>query len=84
MFDLTTRRTLDREAIGKGVDFMERHTKAAKPFSTTGEKNGIRVEVVTVQGNDVPQLLTAVVYQMLPDCARVCELVDPPELAAAT
>jgi arylsulfatase len=32
VFDLTTRRTLDREAIDKGVAFMERSTKARKPF----------------------------------------------------
>ena len=32
VFDLTTRRTLDREAIEKGVAFMERSTKAKKPF----------------------------------------------------
>ena len=32
MFDLTTRRTLDREAIDKGVAFMERHAKAKQPF----------------------------------------------------
>ena len=32
VFDLTTRRTLDREAIEKGVGFMERNVKARKPF----------------------------------------------------
>ena len=32
VFDMTTRRTLDREAVGKGVAFMERHAKAAEPF----------------------------------------------------
>ncbi len=29
---MNTRRTLDREAVGMGVDFMERHTKTKKPF----------------------------------------------------
>jgi arylsulfatase A-like enzyme len=32
VFDLTTRRTLDREVIQKGVAFMDRNTKARKPF----------------------------------------------------
>jgi arylsulfatase A-like enzyme len=32
VFDLDTRRTLDREAALKGVDFMERNVRANKPF----------------------------------------------------
>jgi arylsulfatase A-like enzyme len=32
VFDLTSRRTLDREAIAKGVAFMERNVKTRKPF----------------------------------------------------
>jgi len=32
VFDLETRRTLDREAAHKGVDFMERNARAGKPF----------------------------------------------------
>ena len=32
VFDLTSRRTLDREAIEKGVAFMERHTRTRQPF----------------------------------------------------
>jgi arylsulfatase A-like enzyme len=32
VFDLDTRRTLDREAIAKGVAFMERQVKGRKPF----------------------------------------------------
>ncbi len=31
-FDLTTRRTLDREAAAKSIDFMERNARAGKPF----------------------------------------------------
>ena len=32
VFDLTTRRTLDRECAQKSIDFMERNAKARKPF----------------------------------------------------
>lgn len=32
VFDLTTRRTLDREAVEHGVAFMTRNTKAKRPF----------------------------------------------------
>ena len=32
VFDLTTRRTLDREAAQKSIDFMERNAKTGKPF----------------------------------------------------
>ena len=32
VFDLDTRRTVDREAALKGVDFMERNVRAGKPF----------------------------------------------------
>ena len=32
VFDLDTRRTLDREAAHKGIDFMERSTRAGLPF----------------------------------------------------
>ncbi|HEX9563269.1 MAG TPA: sulfatase-like hydrolase/transferase [Gemmatimonadaceae bacterium] len=32
VFDLDTRRTLDREAAVKGVDFMERSVRSGKPF----------------------------------------------------
>jgi arylsulfatase len=32
VFDLDSRRTLDREAALRGVDFMERSTRAGKPF----------------------------------------------------
>ena len=32
VFDLTTRRTLDREAVERGVAFMTRNTKAKRPF----------------------------------------------------
>jgi arylsulfatase A-like enzyme len=32
VFNLDTRRTLDREAALKSIDFMERNAKAAKPF----------------------------------------------------
>lgn len=32
VFDLTTRRTLDREAAHKSIDFMERSVRARKPF----------------------------------------------------
>ncbi len=32
VFDLDTRRTVDREATLKSVDFMERHVRARKPF----------------------------------------------------
>jgi arylsulfatase len=32
VFDLNTRRTIDREAALKGVDFMERNVRANKPF----------------------------------------------------
>jgi len=32
VFDLETRRTIDREAALRGIDFMERNVKAHKPF----------------------------------------------------
>ena len=32
VFDLESRRTLDREAAMKGIDFMERNVRAGKPF----------------------------------------------------
>jgi arylsulfatase len=32
VFDLETRRTVDREAALRGVDFMERHARAGRPF----------------------------------------------------
>lgn len=32
VFDLETRRTVDREAAERGIDFMERSVKARKPF----------------------------------------------------
>jgi arylsulfatase A-like enzyme len=32
VFDLTTRRTLDRECAHRSIDFMERNAKARKPF----------------------------------------------------
>jgi arylsulfatase len=32
VFDVDTRRTLDREAVTRGVDFMERQARARRPF----------------------------------------------------